>query len=37
VPITQPGADALIARLTELCVRQQITDLRLGVEATGLL
>jgi transposase len=37
VPNTQTGADALIARLTDRCAQAQMTDLRLGVEATGLL
>jgi len=37
VPNTQTGADALIARVTDRCAQAQITDLRLGVEATGLL
>lgn len=37
VPNTQTGADALIARLRDRCPQAPITDLRLGVEATGLL
>jgi transposase len=37
VPNTHSGAETLIARLTEHCARTQITDLRLGIEATGLL
>lgn len=37
VPNTQPGAEALITRVIDLCARQEITALCLGVEATGLL
>ena len=37
IPNTQPGAAALAAELAGLCQRHQIDQLRIGVEATGLL
>lgn len=37
IPNTQPGADALSADLAGLCQRHQIDQLRIGIEATGLL
>lgn len=37
IPNTLPGADALAARLAGLCQGYQIDQLRIGVEATGLL
>jgi transposase len=37
MPNTQPGADALAADLAALCQLHQIAQLRIGVEATGLL
>jgi transposase len=37
IPNTQPGADALSDELARLCQAHQIDQLRIGVEATGLL
>ena len=37
IPNTQPGADALSSELAHLCQAHQIDQLRIGVEATGLL
>ena len=37
IPNTQPGADALSGELARLCQAHQIDQLRIGVEATGLL
>ena len=37
IPNTQPGAAALAADLAGLCQRHQIDQLRIGVEAIGLL
>lgn len=37
IPNTQPGADALAANLADHCRTYQIDQLRIGVEATGLL
>ena len=37
IPNTQPGADALSGELAHLCLLHQIDQLRIGVEATGLL
>ena len=34
---TQPGADRLSATVAQLCQTHQIAELRIGVEATGLL
>ncbi len=36
VPNTQQGAHALVARLATLLPTQPVTDLRVGIEATGL-
>src|SRR5262245_42292096 len=36
-PNTQSGADTLAARLAELAQRQHVDQLRIGMEATGLL
>ena len=37
IPNTQPGADTLAATLAELARRYQVDQLRIGMEATGLL
>jgi transposase len=37
VPNAQPGADALSAELARLCTLYQVEQLRIGLEATGLL
>jgi len=37
VPNTQPGADALSTTLTDLAHTHQVDQLRIGMEATGLL
>ena len=37
IPNTQPGADALSGELARLCQAHQIDQLRIAVEATGLL
>jgi len=37
IPNTQPGADTLSAELARLCQLHQVEQLRIGVEATGLL
>src|SRR5215212_10073545 len=37
IPNSQPGADALAADLARLCQLHQIEQVRIGVEATGLL
>jgi transposase len=37
IPNTQPGADALSAELARLCQLHQVDQVRIGVEATGLL
>ena len=37
IPNTQPGADALATRLAQLAQTYQIDQLRIGMEATGLL
>ncbi|MFL5805258.1 MAG: IS110 family transposase [Roseiflexaceae bacterium] len=37
IPNSQPGADALSDQLARLCHLHQIEQLRIGVEATGLL
>jgi transposase len=37
IPNTQPGAEALVARLVTLCQTHACDALRIGVEATGLL
>ena len=36
VPNSQPGADALVAKVDELARRHGVTELRLAMEATGL-
>lgn len=36
IPNTQPGADALVARLVELATEHAVDGLRIGLEATGL-
>src|SRR5262245_39944650 len=37
IPNTQPGADALATRLAQLAQTYHIDQLRIGMEATGLL
>lgn len=37
IPNTQPGADRLIQELTALCQHYQVTQVCIGLEATGLL
>ena len=37
VPNAQPGAQALSAELARLCTLYQVEQLRIGLEATGLL
>jgi len=37
IPNTQPGADTLAATLAELAPRYRVDQLRIGMEATGLL
>jgi transposase len=37
IPNTQPGAEALAHRLAQLAQQHAITELRIGMEATGLL
>jgi hypothetical protein len=37
IPNTQPGADALASTLAQLAQTHQIDQLRIGMEATGLL
>ena len=37
IPNTQPGADALCAELARLCILCHVDQLRIGLEATGLL
>src|SRR5436190_18994250 len=37
IPNTQPGADTLATRLAELAQTHRVDQLRIGMEATGLL
>ena len=37
IPNTQPGAEALSGAVARLCAHHQIDQIRIGVEATGLL
>src|SRR6266536_2654239 len=37
IPNTQPGAEALSCELARLCFLYQVDQLRIGLEATGLL
>jgi hypothetical protein len=37
IPNSQPGADALSEELHRLCLRYHVEQLRIGLEATGLL
>src|SRR5262245_46200802 len=37
IPNTQPGAAALSAELARLCILYHVDQLRIGLEATGLL
>jgi hypothetical protein len=37
IPNTQPGAEALSQELAHLCERHQVDQVRIGLEATGLL
>lgn len=37
IPNSQPGGEQLSARLAQLCQTHHVTELRIGMEATGLL